>query len=159
MDRRVEERQAVVRVLPALTPPTAPGAALHLHFRNHCENSAIVAQMAGRGGKTRTSGQGRPKGVPNKVTLMREAEIKASGLTPLDYMLLTLRDDTATVEDRRWAAQTAAPYVHPRLASIEAKTDATIHEEPSIIDSRLLTREQRHAFRELLLIATGKLAG
>jgi hypothetical protein len=24
--------------------------------------------MAGRGGKTRTSGQGRPKGVPNKLT-------------------------------------------------------------------------------------------
>lgn len=76
--------------------------------------------MAGRGGKTRTSGQGRPKGIPNKVTLRRESEIKQGGLTPLDYMLGKLRSEDASEEDKRWAAQNAAPYVHPRLSSVNA---------------------------------------
>ena len=43
-----------------------------------------------RGGKR--PGAGRKKGSPNKVTAAREAEIAASGLTPLDYMLGILRD-------------------------------------------------------------------
>ncbi len=70
---------------------------------------------------------GRPKGVPNKVTLKREKEIKQSGLTPLDFMLQTLRADDASVEDRRWAAQNAAPYVHPKLSSVEAHVKGTIN--------------------------------
>ena len=90
--------------------------------------------MAGRGGKTRTSGQGRPKGVPNKVTLRREAEISQGGLTPLDYMLSRLRDPEASEEDRRWAAQNAAPYVHPRLSSIEAR--AKVEVDAAVINDR-----------------------
>jgi hypothetical protein len=115
--------------------------------------------MTGRGGKTRTSGQGRPKGVPNKVTLRREAEIRAAGLTPLDYMLRTLRDETASDEDRKWAAQTAAPYVHPRLATVQAKSDLTIREDPRPLDVSLLSLDQRDAVREILMIAVGDVAG
>ena len=37
---------------------------------------------------------GRKPGSPNKVTLKREAEIAASGLTPLEFMLQQLRDKT-----------------------------------------------------------------
>ena len=51
------------------------------------------------------------------ATAKREAEIAASGLTPLDYMLSVLRDDNADPKDRRWAAAAAAPYVHSRLAT------------------------------------------
>lgn len=36
---------------------------------------------------------GRQKGTPNKVTMQREAEIAASGLTPLKYMLKVLSDE------------------------------------------------------------------
>lgn len=61
---------------------------------------------------------GRKKGTPNKATLKREAEIAESGLTPLDYMLTMLRDVNAKMEDRMWAAEKAAPYVHPKLASV-----------------------------------------
>ena len=64
---------------------------------------------------------GRPRGTPNKASAKREAEIKASGLTPLDYMLDILRDENASTEDRKWAAQHAAPYVHPRLAQQQFK--------------------------------------
>lgn len=81
--------------------------------------------------KSSTSGQGRPKGVKNKVTLYREAEVKASGLTPLDFMLNKLRDENASDEDRKWAAQNAAPYVHPKLASTDMKLtgDLNLHSE------------------------------
>ena len=42
-------------------------------------------------------------------------------MTPLDYMLAVLRDEEASTEDRKWAAQHAAPYVHPRLAQQQFK--------------------------------------
>src|SRR3954463_9800682 len=71
---------------------------------------------------------GRQKGTPNKLTAKREAEIAASGLTPLDYMLGIVRAETppgldATVavarETLRFeAAKAAAPYCHPRLPAV-----------------------------------------
>lgn len=70
---------------------------------------------------------GRAKGTPNKASAEREAEIAASGLTPLDYMLGILRDENAAVERRDDMAKAAAPYVHPRLAAVEhgGKIDGT----------------------------------
>jgi hypothetical protein len=79
-------------------------------------------------------GGGRPKGVPNKVTLVREAMIAESGLTPLQFMLNKLRDDQASDEDRKWAAQNAAPYVHPKLSSIEANLKGTIDVRSTLLD-------------------------
>jgi hypothetical protein len=52
--------------------------------------------------------------------------IAKSGLTPLDYMLTTLRDADSTDENKRWAAQNAAPYVHPRLSSVQAHIEGSI---------------------------------
>ncbi len=66
-------------------------------------------------------GAGRPKGAMNKASAAREAEIKASGLTPLQYMLNILRDETASKQDRMWAAEKAAAFVHPRLAQQQFK--------------------------------------
>lgn len=73
-------------------------------------------------------GAGRPKGVPNKATAERQAQVAESGLTPLDYMLSVLRDEKADGDDRKWAAQNAAPYVHPRLSNIEASVNLSGHE-------------------------------
>ena len=72
---------------------------------------------------------GRNKGTPNQVTAKREAEIAASGLTPLDYMLmlsceLSIRRTEAQSciqarEALRFeAAKAAAPYVHARLQAM-----------------------------------------
>jgi hypothetical protein len=69
------------------------------------------------GGKR--SGAGRPRGAPNKANAERQAAIAASGLAPLDYLLSVLRDESADPHERMEAAKSAAPYVHPRLASIE----------------------------------------
>lgn len=72
---------------------------------------------------------GRKKGVRNKATAAREAEVAASGLTPLDYMLQIMRAEhppgaepaeiLAREAMRFEAAKAAAPYVHPKLAAIE----------------------------------------
>lgn len=62
---------------------------------------------------------GRQKGVPNKATAAKVAEVAASGLTPLDYMLNVMRDLTADYARRDDMAKAAAPYVHPKLAAVE----------------------------------------
>ena len=64
---------------------------------------------------------GRKKGTPNRVTGKRKAAQEASGLTPVEFMLNMLRDGEASLEDRKWAAQHAAPYGHPRLAAIDQR--------------------------------------
>lgn len=69
---------------------------------------------------------GRQKGTPNKVTLARESEIAASGLTPLEWMLDVLRDPAQDFARRDDMAKAAAPYVHPRLSSVEANVKGTI---------------------------------
>lgn len=40
-------------------------------------------------------------------------------LTPLVYMLQVLRDPKSSAEQKQWAAETAAPYCHAKLTSIE----------------------------------------
>lgn len=68
-------------------------------------------------------GAGRKPGVPNKRTAAKVAEVEASGLTPLDYLLTVLRDEALDREARVDAAKAAAPYVHARLAAVEHSTD------------------------------------
>ena len=62
---------------------------------------------------------GRQKGGLNKKTAAKIAAIEATGLTPLDYLLLVLRDEKIELHTRIDAAKAAAPYVHPKLAAIE----------------------------------------
>ena len=79
----------------------------------------------GRGG--RRSGAGRKKGSLTAKT--REIAEKASeeGITPLEYMLKVLRDSSEHEDPkvqvarealRFEAAKAAAPYIHPRLATV-----------------------------------------
>jgi hypothetical protein len=68
-------------------------------------------------------GAGRKPGVPNKRTVVAIEKAEASGLMPLDYMLAVLRDHQAPPEDRMEAARNAAPYVHAKLAPVDAKGD------------------------------------
>lgn len=71
-------------------------------------------------------GAGRPAGSPNRATQEQREAVVASGLTPLDYMLTVLRDEAMPTERRDWAAEKAAPYVHAKLANVEAKVDANV---------------------------------
>ena len=94
------------------------------------------------GGARRNAG--RKEGAATKRTrAIADKLAEEKGLTPLEYMLDVLRtgpdeikakhaagelDDAeymvalqAAQERRDWAAEKAAPYIHPRLASIEQK--------------------------------------
>lgn len=62
---------------------------------------------------------GRQKGTPNRASQTRQIEIAASGETPLDYMLRVMRDQTQDHDRRDEMAKAVAPYVHPKLATVE----------------------------------------
>src|SRR5437762_4067832 len=103
---------------------------------------------------------GRKEGTPNKATATREAEIRAAGMTPLEFMLGVMRDDEKTVELRLEAAAKAAPYVHPRLSSVALRNNG----EPFQIsvEDRQREIEERHERSRRLLdevfaeVVTGK---
>lgn len=71
--------------------------------------------------------RGRPKGALNKKT--RQALYAAQrgelpgvkGMTPLEFLMKTMKDDEKPFEIRLEAAKSAAPYIHPRLSSAEVK--------------------------------------
>lgn len=75
-----------------------------------------------RGGKR--PGAGRKPGVSDKAKIA--AQVAASGLSPLDFMLGVLRDESQPFERRQDMAKAAAPYVHPRLATVEQKGDLSL---------------------------------
>src|SRR5215813_5630431 len=81
--------------------------------------------------KRRKTG-GRRKGTPNKRTAERQvaiAAITASGKSPMSFFADLLGNEQAPLELRFQAAKELAPYVHPRLASIESRTGGMTHED------------------------------
>lgn len=74
-----------------------------------------------RGSKPGERRGGRKAGTPNKrpsqaVFAAHMAQgARACGLTPLDYMLAIMRDETQPLALRVQAAVAAAPYLHRRL--------------------------------------------
>ena len=69
------------------------------------------------GGKR--EGAGRPFGSKSKPSLwksMEEMSVKYQH-SPLDYLLAVLNNPMSSPERKMYAAEKAAPYVHPRLAS------------------------------------------
>jgi hypothetical protein len=84
--------------------------------------------MNNRGG--RRPGAGRPLGSKNQRSAEIARTAAESGITPIEVMLGAMRELWAqgTSEAKREAAEIAkdaAPYIHPRLASI----DQTIKED------------------------------
>ena len=71
-------------------------------------------------------GCGRKPGQRNGKTIEQVERIEASGLTPLDYMLSVMRDLSVDDARRLDAAKSAAPYVHARLSSVEAKVEGEL---------------------------------
>ena len=50
----------------------------------------------------------------------------SEGITPLEFMLQVMRDDNAERSERLDMAKAAAPYIHPRLSTVEAKVEAAV---------------------------------
>lgn len=81
-----------------------------------------------KGGKR--AGAGRKKGTPNKRTAETQRKAEESGVTPLEFLLKIMRQETSHEDPKVMvareglafeAAKAAAPYVHARLASVELK--------------------------------------
>lgn len=64
-------------------------------------------------------GAGRKKGSLTKRTQEIVAAATADGLTPLEYLLGRLKDEKEDAKVRLYCAKEAAPYIHPKLSSIE----------------------------------------
>ena len=98
---------------------------------------------------------GRPKGSLNKAIDGREAHFGRAGITPVDYMLNKLRDPRAPEKVRMWAAATAAPYVHPKLAMIDMRAwlemNAAGADTRQALDPMTLTYDERAAIRAAVL--------
>jgi hypothetical protein len=65
--------------------------------------------------------RGRPKGARNRRTRAVLEAAEAGGEMPLDYMLTVMRDPKVDAKRRDAMAMAAAPYLHPKLSSVEPK--------------------------------------
>ena len=73
--------------------------------------------------RRKVPGSGRKKGTKNNATIARETDIAESGMSPLDYMLTVMRDETAHSARRDRMAQAAAPFIHPKIQAIEKRDE------------------------------------
>lgn len=67
-------------------------------------------------------GAGRKAGGTNARTRERKAKIAAavaSGLSPLEFLLKEMRDETLPREQRWLLAKWCMPFIHPHLANIQ----------------------------------------
>jgi hypothetical protein len=78
-------------------------------------------------------GAGRPKGQRNKKTERQVASVEKGGITPLDYLLSVMRNENNEQAERIDAANKAAPYVHPKLSSVDHKSEDGTMTPPSKI--------------------------
>jgi Family of unknown function (DUF5681) len=62
---------------------------------------------------------GRPKGARNKRTRDLVQAAQAGGELPVDFLLRTMRDENQPIERRLEAAKSAAPYLHPKISTVE----------------------------------------
>ena len=64
---------------------------------------------------------GRPKG--SKTTKTRDIAVRAAaeGISPVEFMLNIMRDESADMERREAMAKACAPFCHPRLAYTTVK--------------------------------------
>lgn len=82
--------------------------------------------MIVKGGKRVGAGR-KPGSVTRKTREIAEKTL-ASGLSPLEYLLSIMRNDSLEQNVRVDAAKSAAPYIHPRLSNVEADVNVTGHE-------------------------------
>ena len=105
-----------------------------------------VYQHHGHGG--RRQGAGRKPGSASQKTREIANQAATDGLTPLEYMLAVLRDDTADPDRRDRMAVAAAPYIHARLAAIQTKVETV-----GQIEAKITFEERRRQAAEAVRAA------
>ncbi|MEQ8639969.1 MAG: hypothetical protein RIE31_05080 [Alphaproteobacteria bacterium] len=81
--------------------------------------SGHATQSGEPSGESAGEASGEPAGEP----------VGDGGLTPLAFMLALMRDPEASLDNRKWAAQQAAPYLHARKGTGDAPAAPTGHEQ------------------------------
>jgi hypothetical protein len=61
-----------------------------------------------------------------------EGALESGDLMPLDFMLAIMRDECSPLSSRFEAAKAAAPYCHPKLASIQHSESVGLSYEESL---------------------------
>jgi hypothetical protein len=70
------------------------------------------------------------KGSHNRRTEEAIAMAREAGCDPVKFLIDAMQDETLSLKDRIDCAKAVAPYVAPRLASMEARvTSGRTHEE------------------------------
>ncbi len=106
---------------------------------------SIYVKRGGNGG--RRAGAGRPKGaIAKKSKVFIRSLLEEFPITPLAYFLEIVNNVKARPALRFAAAKAAAPYMHPRLASIAVQAETKWP-----IDARKLTEEELAQLEPLLL--------
>ena len=84
------------------------------------EDASHENEVSKHGGKR--EGSGRPLGSISKKLWksMEEMAVKYQH-SPLDYLLSVLNNPASSPERKMYAAEKAAPFIHPRLASTTSK--------------------------------------
>ena len=78
----------------------------------------------------RRPGAGRPRGAKNRRTQMLEEGNRLAskgGLSPLEHLLLVMRDERRPFRQRIEAAKAAAPYCHPKLSVQHVRLNSDQH--------------------------------
>ena len=68
------------------------------------------------------------KRAANRKTKRNIAQLEASGLTPLDYLLSVIRNPKAKATARLAAAVAALPYTQPQIAPLDIREGRRILE-------------------------------
>ena len=84
------------------------------------ENEVDQSKESQHGGKR--EGAGRPLGSKSKKPWKGVIELAEKyNVSPLDYLLSVLNNPMSAPDRKMYAAEKAAPYIHPRLASSTTK--------------------------------------
>jgi hypothetical protein len=83
-------------------------------LQQNLKNNQVGNQTMGHGGVRQ--GAGRRRGTPNKASAARQAEVAASGITPLEVMLKNMRAaDSRATELEKQLDQLPMEELEPRL--------------------------------------------
>ena len=80
---------------------------------------------------------GRPKGSKTRYsTTLQRQMLRSDNPTPLEYLVSVYTNESNSLRERLDAAKAAAPYVHPRLSTVE------VSNQPLNVDAKSITNEQ-----------------
>jgi hypothetical protein len=102
----------------------------------------------------------RPMGARNRISEEAREKALAGGMTPLQFLLATMRDESRPIERRLAAATAAAPYSHARLTAVQHSgpngAPIQVEQQAAVVDARSMTSEERDTMRQILLAAKAR---